>query len=134
MLSWIVEKFHRRADIEGPDGTRDLANRFTPDELLTNATIYWMTETIGPSVILYLESTRDLDEQGVSEVPVAYFVPSNDMFETPRSWVEKVSRVDRYTDAEEGGHFPEWEVPEAVATDLMGFFGPSGEANVAAVA
>ena len=129
MLSWIVEKFHRWSDIEEPDGTRDLANRFTPDELLTNATIYWVTETIGPSATLYLESTRDLGEQGVPQVPIAHFMPANDMFETPLSWVEKTARVDRYTASDEGGHFPEWEVPETVASDLMGFFGPDGEAN-----
>ena len=129
MLSWIVEKFHGWADIEGPDGVRDLARRFTPEELLTNATIYWVTESIGPSMTLYLESTRDFGVQGYPEVPVAHFMPANDMFETPRSWVEKTSRVDRYTVSEEGGHFPEWEVPAAVARDLMGFFGPGGEAR-----
>lgn len=134
MLAWIVERFHRWSDIEGPDGVRDLANRFTADELLTNATVYWVTESIGPSVTLYLEATRDLGEQGVPEVPIAHFMPSNDMFETPRSWVEKTSRVDRYTASDEGGHFPEWEVPEAVAADLMGFFGPEGEARASAAA
>ena len=134
MLSWIVEKYHRWSDIEGPDGTRDLSHRFTPDELLTNATIYWVTKSIGPSMTLHLESTRDFGVQGYPEIPVAHFMPAHDMFETPRSWVEKVSRADRYTVSDEGGHFPEWEVPEAVAADLMGFFGPGGEANVAAMA
>lgn len=128
MLSWIVEKFHGWSDIEGPDGTRDLSRAFTPDELLTNATIYWATQSIGPSMTLYLESTRDFGVQGVPEVPVAHFMPANDMFQTPRSWVEKTARVDRYTASDEGGHFPEWEVPKAVARDLMGFFGPEGEA------
>lgn len=129
MLSWIIEKFHRWSDIEGPDGVRDLANRFTPDELLTNATIYWVTESIGPSITLYLESTRDFGVQGQPGAPVAHLMSPKDMFPTPRSWTEKTNRVDRYTAIEEGGHFLEWEVPEIVASDLMGFFGPDGEAR-----
>ena len=129
LLAWTLEKFHRWADVEGQDGTRDLSRRFTPDELLTNATIYWVTETIGPSMTLYLESTRDFGRQGIPEVPIAHLMSPKDMFETPRSWTEKTARVDRYTATPEGGHFLEWEVPEVVARDLIGFFGPEGEAR-----
>ena len=47
---------------------------------------------------------------------------SKDMFPTPREWVERFSRVDRWTEVERGGHFLEWEEPRLVAEDMRAFF------------
>ena len=78
LLSWIVEKQRRWADVEDEAGERDLSRAFTPDEVLTNATIYWVTESIGPSMRLYYESARDPGAQGAPEVPVAHLIPALD--------------------------------------------------------
>lgn len=123
LASWIVEKFWRWSDIADDAGDRDLSRAFTRDELLTNATIYWVNGAIGPSMRLYLENARDPGEQGQLQVPVGHLMSSKDMFETPRSWIERFNRVDHYTPIDQGGHFLEWEVPEVVAADLMAFFG-----------
>lgn len=117
LAAWVIEKFWRWSDCHG-----DLETRFSKDELLTNLTIYWVTETIASSVRLYYESARDYGAWGRIEVPTAVIMPVNDMFPTPREWVERSSRVTRWTEADRGGHFLEWEEPELVANDLREFF------------
>lgn len=117
LTAWVLEKFWRWSDCAG-----DLETRFRKDDLLTNLTIYWATETIGSSIRLYYETMRDPGRWGRSEVPTAMLMSPKDMFPTPRSWVERFGRVDRWTEIAAGGHFLEWEVPQLVAGDLRAFF------------
>lgn len=117
MASWIIEKFWRWGDVEKP-----LEERFDRDALLTNLTVYWATGTIGSSMRLYYESMRDPGQQGRVEVPTAMLMSPKDMFPTPREWVERTSRVDRWTEIDRGGHFLEQEEPELVADNIRGFF------------
>ncbi len=42
----------------------------------------------------------------------------------PRSLMERVFRVDRYTVMERGGHFAALEQPEMLAADIAAFFRP----------
>ncbi len=120
LAAWILEKFRRWSDCDG-----DLERAFSRDDLLTNLSIYWLTGTIGSSMRLYYETMRSSSMRwGRSEVPVAFAMPPGDMFPTPREWVERTSRVDRWTVLPKGGHFPEWEVPRPVAEDIREFFRP----------
>ncbi len=118
LASWIVEKFWRWTD---NDGTIESA--IDRDALLTNLTIYWATQTINPSMRLYAEAARAQDGWAMPQVPVGYLMPKHDMFETPRSWIERQGPVGHWTVSEAGGHFMEWEQPRIVADDLRAFFG-----------
>src|SRR5581483_11631686 len=51
LAAWIVEKFHTWCDCNG-----DPESVFTRDELLTNITVYWVTQTAASSARLYYES------------------------------------------------------------------------------
>ena len=51
LAAWIVEKFHGWSDNDG-----DVESAFTKDEMLTNITLYWVTETITSSSRIYYES------------------------------------------------------------------------------
>jgi pimeloyl-ACP methyl ester carboxylesterase len=53
LAAWILEKFRDWGDCDG-----DLERRFTRDELLSNITLYWMTQTIHSSCRLYYEDNR----------------------------------------------------------------------------
>ncbi len=117
LAAWIVEKLRTWSDCNG-----DVEIVFTKDEILTNLTIYWVTETIGSSVRLYYESLRQPGAWGRADIPTAFAMPPRDMFPTPRAWVERSSRVDRWTELPRGGHFPDWEVPGPLAEDLRAFF------------
>lgn len=121
LASWIVEKLWRWTDNDG-----NVESAIPRDDILTHLTLYWVTETINSSVRLYYETVRDPGQWGRSEVPRAYLMPDKDMFPTPREWVERSSRIDRWTQIDRGGHFLEWEVPEIVAADLRAFFGAWG--------
>lgn len=119
LAAWVGEKFWRWTDNDGR-----IEDAIPIDGLLTNLTVYWMTSTIGPSMRSYYESARAEGAWGTPTVPVAYLMPVHDMFPTPREWIERQGPVARWTDLPEGGHFLEWEEPEAVAADLRAFFGP----------
>ena len=116
LASWIVEKFRRWSDSDG-----DIESRFSKDEILTSLMVYWTTQTIGSSMRLYYESVRDPRFAPV-DVPTAYLMSPKDMFPTPREWVARTSRIDRWTEIDRGGHFLEQEEPELVADDLRAFF------------
>jgi len=51
LAAWIIGKFHAWSDING-----DLESVYTRDELLTNLTIYWVTQTAGSAFRIYFES------------------------------------------------------------------------------
>lgn len=117
LAGWILEKFHRWSDNDG-----NLESRFDRDDLLANLTIYWATETIGSSIRLYYETIASPGAWGTADVPTAMLMSPHDLFPTPRSWVERTARVDRWTEIDEGGHFLEWEVPKLVNDDIRAFF------------
>lgn len=120
LASWIVDKFRDWADCDG-----DVERRFSKDELLANVALYWLTETIGSSMRLYYESRKAPLQFGKDErihVPcaVARF-PKEEPF-PPRSWVERVYDVRRWTEMPKGGHFAAAEEPELLAQDIREFF------------
>lgn len=117
LASWLVEKYWRWTDHDG-----DLEQALTRDQILTHLTIYWATATAGSSMRLYAETVRHPGAWGRPDVPTAMFMCPGDMFPTPREWAERSTRIDRWTEAPRGGHFPEQEVPELVVADLRAFF------------
>lgn len=122
MLAWIVEKFWKWSDNEG-----DVEERFTRDDLLTNATIYWATQTISSSVRFYKESAEDPVRLGPGErveAPTGFAIFPGDSSQPPREWAERSYNVQRYTLMPSGGHFGAWEEPELLANELREFFRP----------
>lgn len=116
LAAWILEKFQTWSD-----GGLDAFER---DDLLTNLSVYWFTQTIGSSVRLYYESMRSQGGWGQPDIPTALAMLPADMFPTPQEWAERSSRIDRWTDLPRGGHFAEWEVPDLLAADIGEFFRP----------
>jgi pimeloyl-ACP methyl ester carboxylesterase len=121
LLAWIVEKFHGWSDCEGhPE------NSFTKDQLITNAMLYWVTNTITSSIRLYWESRKS----GVWTQPADYVAiptgiaryPKEQIFRPPRAWVEKQYNVTHWVEMPRGGHFAAMEVPELFSEDLRAFF------------
>jgi pimeloyl-ACP methyl ester carboxylesterase len=115
LAGWIVEKFRGWSDCAG-----DVERRFTKDQLLTTISIYWFTATIGSSMRMYYESAHAQVRR--PDVPTAYLMSTKDTVPTPREWLERDSRVDRWTEVNRGGHFLEWEEPQLVADDMRTFF------------
>ena len=123
LAAWIVEKFRSWSDCDG-----DVERRFTKDELLTNITIYWATQTINSSTRIYFENRARplLFNQGERvQVPcgLALF-PGENSRHGPREWAERFLNVQRWTEMPRGGHFAAAEEPELLAADLRAFFRP----------
>ena len=116
LAAWIVEKFRAWSDCNG-----DIESAFTRDELLTNITIYWVTNTAGSSARLYRES-RHPSWTGRVGVPVACAIFPKEMSRYPRRWVEPHLNVTRWTTMPRGGHFAALEQPDLLVADIGNFF------------
>jgi hypothetical protein len=120
LAAWILEKFRDWSDCGG-----DLYSRFSRDELLTNVTLYWMTETISSSFRMYYEGKRvplQFAEGDFVNPPCAIACFPKEISIPPRSWVERGYNVQRWTKMARGGHFAAAEEPEVLAADMQTFF------------
>jgi pimeloyl-ACP methyl ester carboxylesterase len=121
LAAWIVEKLRAWSDCDG-----DVERRFTKDEILTNVTLYWLTETIGSSMRMYHANAAIPPAQHVRrvEVPSGFALFPADIGHPPRAWLERTANVVRVTEAPRGGHFAAFEEPELYADELREFFRP----------
>jgi pimeloyl-ACP methyl ester carboxylesterase len=120
LAAWILDKFREWSDCGG-----DLYSRFSRDELLTNVTLYWMTETISSSFRIYYEGRRaplTFAEGDFVHPPCAIASFPKEISFPPRAWVERGYNVQRWTEMPRGGHFAAAEEPELLAVDLRAFF------------
>jgi epoxide hydrolase len=118
LAAWIVEKFRSWCDCDG-----DVEKKFTKDQLLTNITIYWVTETIASSARIYYENQRAAAAQGGRvAVPMGCALFPKEIVLPPRRWVEARDNVTWWTEMPRGGHFAALEEPELLVNDIRGFF------------
>ena len=118
LAGWIIEKFHAWTDHSG-----ELEKKFTRDQLLTNLTIYWVTQTAGSSFRLYYETLHHPSSlaAGRIEVPAGICIAPKDFVPVPREFAERILDVRHWTALSEGGHFLAMEQPEALADDIFRF-------------
>jgi pimeloyl-ACP methyl ester carboxylesterase len=121
LAAWIVEKLRAWSDCGG-----DIERRFTKDEILTNITIYWLTRTIGSSMLMYRANAAIPPVQLARrvEVPSGFSLFPGDIVRPPRAWLERTANVARVTEPTRGGHFAPFEEPELYAEELRVFFRP----------
>jgi len=122
LAAWILEKFRFWSDCDG-----DLYRRFSRDELLTNITLYWMTETIHSSFRLYYEGAKAPLHFAPGEfvrVPTAIAHFPKELMFPPRRWAERGYNIHRWTELPRGGHFAAMEEPGLLAEDIRAFYRP----------
>ncbi|MGW2572578.1 epoxide hydrolase family protein [Streptomyces sp. NPDC001537] len=105
LAAWIVEKLESWSDEAA----------FTPEELLTWVTAYWVTGTIGSSFATYVEPVT---LPGRIDTPTVLSVFPRDIKPEPRSYAEVFLNVRAYVEHPAGGHFAAWEQPHAFASDV----------------
>lgn len=121
LAAWIYEKFIEWSDPE------TLPSR---DDILTNISVYWFTNTIASSMRLYFEAARTPLRLGAEQrvaVPTGIFKCRHEAPFPPRSWIERGYSVTRWSESPRGGHFAALEVPDLFAADVRGFLGRNGE-------
>ncbi len=95
----------------------------TRDDILDNATLYWLTNTTISSARLYWESKLAFFAPKHVPIPVAVTAFPDELYEAPRSWTERAyPKLIFYNKVDRGGHFAAWEQPQLLVTDLRSAF------------
>src|SRR5262245_45058949 len=106
------------------------AGQLTRDNIVDNITLYWLTGSATSAARIYWETVRSIaaaarSSQAPAEVslPVAYTVFPGEIYQAPRSWVEKVyPNLIYFNKVDKGGHFAAWEEPQLFAEELRAAF------------
>ncbi|HMF94289.1 MAG TPA: epoxide hydrolase [Vicinamibacterales bacterium] len=119
LAAWIVEKFRAWCDCDG-----DPERIFSRDELLTNITLYWVTQTATSSARIYYESAHaaPLPANRRIEPPTACADFPKEVIWSPRKWMETRYNITRWTEMPRGGHFAAFEQPALFVDDVRAFF------------
>ncbi|MBI3861519.1 MAG: alpha/beta fold hydrolase [Planctomycetia bacterium] len=127
LAAWIVDKFWAWSDHGGK-----LENSFTRDELLTNVTVYWVSETMPSSTRIYFESQHNQPRPSSMSAfttrtggpaPMGFALFPKEINVPPRAWVERaIPNVVHWTEMPRGGHFAAMEQPELLVADVRKFF------------
>jgi pimeloyl-ACP methyl ester carboxylesterase len=116
LLAWIVDKWH-----DWVDG--DLDRVIDPDVLLTLATLYWATDSIGTSFRQYYDYEHNAPRPPIAAPAGVYLSREPVMAGFPRSLAERAtSDLREFVEAPSGGHFAGLERPEQTADAIRGFF------------
>ncbi|MEO8680475.1 MAG: epoxide hydrolase family protein [Vicinamibacterales bacterium] len=118
LAAWIVEKFRTWCDCDGnPEAV------LTRDELLTNITLYWVTQTAASSARIYYESRHAAPAPPRRiETPTACADFPKEIIWSPRRWLEPRFNITRWTEMPRGGHFAALEQPQLLVDDMRAFF------------
>ena len=122
LAGWIAEKVRAWSDCGGY-----IESVISLDTLITDISIYWFSESLTASLRLYKENrlcplTFLPGERIIPPVGIALFPHELPM--PPRSWVERVFDVHRWTTMPAGGHFAALEQPQLLAEDIRAYFRP----------
>ncbi len=114
LAAYLGEKWYSWSDVTPSD-----------DFLCATFTLYWATQTITSSMRDYWDNRRYPVDPTYVGTPTAFSVFANETVpegETPRSYLERLYNIRRWTEFPRGGHFAVTEEPAAVAGDLTAFF------------
>ncbi|WP_322778519.1 epoxide hydrolase [Frankia sp. Cas4] len=119
LAGWIVDKFRSWTDCDG-----DVERAFTKDQLLTNITIYWVTQTIASSARWYYENAGvgGQSEPPRVEVPTGYADFPGEHYRMPLAWARPRINIVHVSSMPKGGHFAALQVPDLFVDELRTFF------------
>jgi pimeloyl-ACP methyl ester carboxylesterase len=122
LASWMLDHDARSYELIARvfDGKSE---GLTRDEILDNITLYWLTNTAVSSARLYWENKLAFFAPKGIKIPVAVSAFPDELYQAPKSWVEKAfPNLLYYNKQEKGGHFAAWEQPDALTKDLRASF------------
>jgi pimeloyl-ACP methyl ester carboxylesterase len=120
LAAWITDKYRDWSDCGG-----DLETRWDKDTVLTVATLYWATGSIGSSFRQYYNYGLNQPVPPIT-VPAAVTLSNEPAYATyPRSLAERIfTDLRHWSTPGRGGHFMAHEEPGQVASEVRTFFGP----------
>ena len=122
MLAWLLERLRAWSDCDG-----DVERAFSRDDILTKATLYWVTESFGTTVRYYAEAGRHRwtpshDRQPMVEAPSGVSLFRKDGAGLFGDALVPIYNVHHLADHPSGGHFAAAEQPEALVEDIRATF------------
>ena len=125
MLDHDTDSYYKisRAFVEG-----QAASDLTPERILDNITLYWLTGTGASAARSYWEGAQAATLAAGHtppqvSLPVGFSTFPGEIFRAPRSWVEKAyPNVTYFNEVDKGGHFAAWEEPELFSAELRAAF------------
>lgn len=122
LAAWILDKWH--AWTAPPGG--NLLDLFSRDELLTNVSVYWFTQTANYGGRAYYDNRHYLERMppgATIEVPLGVsLVATQGIERVPREYAARRFTDIRYwTELPRGGHFIAGEEPELLSESIAAF-------------
>ena len=123
VAAWIIEKMRGWSDLKNGN----IESVYSKEILLSNIMIYLVTKTFNTASWIYYgrreEGGRSLPKEHLPlKVPTAIAVFPKEYLEwAPRSYVERIYNVKRWTKMSKGGHFAALEQPELLIKDITEF-------------
>ncbi len=123
VAAWIIEKMRGWSDIKD----NDIESVYSKDTLLSNIMVYLVTKTFNTASWIYYgrreEGGRLLPKEDLPlKVPTAVALFPKEYLEwAPRSYVERIYNVQRWTEMPKGGHFAALEQPDLLVKDIREF-------------
>ncbi|EJD48565.1 alpha/beta-hydrolase [Auricularia subglabra TFB-10046 SS5] len=113
-LAWMGEKFYAWSDPQG---------QFTPKDVLTGVSLYFLTRTFLPSIFEYAHNPADYQppKKANTTWPLGYGHFKWDTGHWPRYYIAQFANLTFYREHERGGHFPGMENSEAYVQDVRDF-------------
>ena len=122
LAAWIIDHDKRSYEMIARvfDGQPEGLSR---DDVLDNATLYWLTKTAVSSSRLYWENKRAFFAPLNITIPVAVSAYPDELYQCPRSWAERAyAKLIHYNRLPKGGHFAAWEQPGYFTTEIRDSF------------
>jgi hypothetical protein len=93
-----------------------------PEQVLAQASLYWLTNTYATAARYHFEEQRAGAEPVISQGRIGVAVFKDD-FQTIRAFAERDNaNIVHWSEFPRGGHYAALEVPEDVVADLRTFF------------
>jgi pimeloyl-ACP methyl ester carboxylesterase len=118
--AWIYEHFYNVTDNRG-----NPEDALSPDDMLDEITLYWLTNSAASSARFYLEQREQAAKpnQGRVDLPVGCSIFPRDVYQAPRSWAEQFfPNLIYWNELDRGGHFAPLEQPSLFAQELRNCF------------
>jgi pimeloyl-ACP methyl ester carboxylesterase len=114
-LAWIMDKFQEWTDGDGlPEDS------ISRDRILTDVTLYWLTQTGASSAHMYYDSMHSGNWPTPTTVPTGVAAFAEDV--AIRRYAERLYNITHWSDFTRGGHFAALEAPDLLTTDIRTFF------------
>jgi len=123
VAAWIIEKMCGWSDIK----KNDIESVYSKDTMLSNIMVYLVTKTFNTASWIYYgrreEGGRPLPKEGLPiKAPTAVALFPKEYLEwAPKSYVERIYNIKRWTKMPKGGHFAALEQPDLLVKDIREF-------------